>query len=118
MSAYPSVGHEERSLPHIRLQTEAITDWPSFHAECRRALGFPDFYGANMNAWIDCMSCLEDDDGMVGIRLGPGELLLLEIPDSTALNARVPEIVNALVECTAFVNQQRYAEPRIALLLS
>ena len=106
------------ALAHIRLQTEAITDWPSFHAECRRALGFPDFYGATMNAWIDCMSSLEDDDGMVGIRLGTGELLLLEIPNIAALNSRVPEIVDALVECTAFVNQQRYTEPRIALVLS
>ena len=105
-------------MAHVRLNSGAITDWPSFHAECRRTLGFPDFYGANMDAWIDCMSSLDDNDDMVGIHLGPGEMLFLEVPDIEALNARVPEVVSALVECTGFLNGSRYDEPRIALVFS
>lgn len=37
----------------VRLPTERITDWESFHEVCREVFGFPDFYGMNMDAWID-----------------------------------------------------------------
>ena len=94
---------------HVRLDTSEIVDWPSFHEACKRALGFPDFYGANMDAWIDCMSSLRDGDGMVGITLSQADILHLEVPDAEALNTRVPEIVPRLVECSAFVNR-RYLE--------
>jgi Barstar (barnase inhibitor) len=105
-------------MASVRLDSARITDWASFHAECRRALGFPEFYGANMNAWIDCMSSLDEDDGMVGVQLQPGDLLRLEVPAVEALAARAPEVVSALVECTGFVNRERYAEPRIALVFT
>ena len=105
-------------MAQVRLNSDVITDWPSFHAECQHALGFPDFYGANMDAWIDCMSSLQDEDGMIGVRLEPDELLLLEVPRVEDLRARLPEVVSALVECTAFVNRERYPVPRIALLLT
>lgn len=48
-------------MPHIRLDITAIVDWPSVHAECRRALGFPNSCGANMDAWTDCMTSLRDE---------------------------------------------------------
>jgi len=35
---------------------DAITDWASFHDVFMHTLGFPDFYGRNMDAWIDCMT--------------------------------------------------------------
>ncbi len=44
----------------VTLSTEHITDWETFHAECARVFGFPQFYGRNMNAWIDCLSYLHD----------------------------------------------------------
>ena len=52
-----------------------IADWPSFHAESRRAFGFPEFYGATMDAWVDCLSYLRDEDGMSTFRLKPNETL-------------------------------------------
>lgn len=102
----------------VQLHTATIRDLPNFHAECQRALGFPAFYGANMNAWIDCMSSLDAADGMVGVQLQPGELLFLEVPTVDALSSRAPVVVAALVEGTGFVNRERYAQPRIALVLS
>jgi len=45
----------------VRLPTEQITDWRSSHEVCREVFGFPDFYGMNMDAWIDCMSYLPED---------------------------------------------------------
>jgi RNAse (barnase) inhibitor barstar len=107
--------------PHVALRTEAIYDWKSFHVECQRAFGFPDFYGRNMDAWIDCMSSLRSDDGLVSTRLPAGEMLELELGDVDALRERVPELIEALVLATAAVNR-RFMEngeaPAIALIFA
>jgi hypothetical protein len=105
----------------LTLGTERIHDEHSFHIECQRALGFPGFYGENMNAWIDCMSSLRSGDGMVSVQLGSGELLELEIPDVEALRQRAPDIVDELVNCTAIVNKRFEAwgqAPAITLLFT
>jgi barstar (barnase inhibitor) len=51
-------------MAKVRIKTEAITDWQSFHESFKREMGFPDFYGMNMNAWIDCLTYLDEEDGM------------------------------------------------------
>ncbi|MHC4178647.1 MAG: barstar family protein [Planctomycetota bacterium] len=69
-------------MQRIRLQADKISDWKSFHYEFARLFGFPQFYGRNMNAWIDCMSYLDDPEAaMTTLRLEKSELLLLEIPE-------------------------------------
>lgn len=104
-------------MAFVQLNTTKITGWASFHQVCEEAFGFPDFYGKNMNAWIDCMSSL-DEEGMTKFLLEEDETLFIEITHTEEVNRRVPEIVDALIECTAFVNQ-RYFEtnkkPKIAL---
>ena len=108
-------------MARVRLDTSVIHDWPSFHTEFGRVMGFPGFYGANLNAWIDCMSSLREEDaaGMARIALGPAEVLHVEIPDAEEFRRRVPEIAEALWDCTAFANR-RYADygerPAIALV--
>ena len=100
-----------------RLETAVITDWQSFHAACREVFGFPDFYGMNMDAWIDCMSYLDEDAGMTRFNLAQGEKLHIEVTATESFNQRLPEIFDALVECSAFVNQ-RYVEDGKAPVLS
>jgi len=108
-------------MARVHLNTTAITDWPSYHAECRRALGFPDFYGANRDAWIDCMSSLREEDaaGTARVTLGLNAVLWLEVPDAQRWRARVLEIAAALWDDTAFANR-RYVDqgesPAIALV--
>lgn len=103
----------------VRLNTEQITDWASFHFVCKEAFGFPDFYGANMDARIDCLSYLDDDDKMTKFNFAKDERLFVEITNTEDFNSRLPEIFDALVECSAFVNN-RYLDsneiPKIALL--
>jgi RNAse (barnase) inhibitor barstar len=109
------------SVARVRLDTASIRDWESFHTVCKQALEFPEFYGRNMDAWIDCMSGLRYDSKMVGIRLRPDELLELELPDVEALRKRMPEVLEELVECTALVNRrylQSGGSPAVALLLT
>ena len=93
----------------VRLPTKRITDWRSFHEVCQEVFGFPDFYGMNMDAWIDCMSYLHEDAGMTRFLLAEGEKLRIEVEAAEDFKSRVPEIYRALRECSSFVNE-RHAE--------
>jgi RNAse (barnase) inhibitor barstar len=106
-------------MAFVQINTKQITDRASFHQVCKEAFGFFDGYGRNMDAWIDCMSYLEDDDGMTKFCLQKDEILYIEITETEGFNKRQPEIFNDLIECTAFVNQryiEDFGKPRIALL--
>ena len=93
----------------VRLDTELITDWQSFHETSRKAFGSPSFYGMNMDAWIDCLSYLYEDNNMTTYHLDKDETLQIEVSAAKSFKTRVPEIFDALVECTGFVNE-RYVE--------
>jgi RNAse (barnase) inhibitor barstar len=89
----------------VRLDGEKINTWDAFHSESQAAFGFPDFYGRNIDAWIDCLSTLREDDGMTKFMLGPYEALRMEVPHSDVLRRRAPEIFSALKECVSIVNR-------------
>jgi hypothetical protein len=113
--------HETQiEVPTLVFPTECIKDWPSFHAESARLFGFPEFYGKNMDAWIDCLSYLGEEDGMCTVKLRPGEVLTLRVPEFEEFSKNHSEVCAGLLECTAFVNS-RYIEAnegyRIVLLL-
>ncbi|MEO7031206.1 MAG: barstar family protein [Herbaspirillum sp.] len=107
-------------MARAELNGAAIIDWPSFHAASKATFGFPDFYGNNISAWIDCLSYLRDDDAMSCFRLAPNELLTIQLLHATNLRQRVPEILAELEFCIAAVNE-RYADygekPALQLLL-
>ncbi len=89
----------------VRLDCRQITDWESFHSVFAKALGFPAFYGRNMNAWIDCMSYLDEPGaGMTAISIPAGGVLTLQLDGVDEFASRCPEQYAALVECAAFVN--------------
>jgi barstar (barnase inhibitor) len=104
----------------ITLPSSEIIDRKTFHVVCQRVFGFPEYYGHNWNAWIDCMSCLDDpEEGMSSVVLKAGELLLVTIPDAEDLMKRAPEVVSSLIECTAIVNRrflERGGSPLIGLM--
>lgn len=103
----------------VRIDATRIRDWSSFHAVFREAMGFPDFYGANMNAWIDCMSYLDDPAaGMTTHHVPMGGVLTLQIDGIDDFASRCPEQYQALVKCSAFVNWRRVdrGEPAILAL--
>jgi hypothetical protein len=98
-------------MKEIQNNTSEIHDWPSFHKIFQVTFGFPDYYGANMDAWIDCMSCLNDPlSGMSKITLEPGESLTIKLLQTKDFMIRCPKLFMSFVECSAFVNQ-RYPEP-------
>ena len=92
----------------ITIAADQITDWDSFHSVFQSTLGFPEFYGRNLNAWIDCMTDIDDSPrGMTSVSVSPGELVALRIDDAADFERRCPEQYRALIECTAFVNYRR-----------
>lgn len=104
----------------VALTSSLIFDWRSFHRESQRSLGFPADYAGDMNAWVDCMVSLRDETNRrVGVRLGPDEMLQLEIAEIEAIRERVPGILDALVDAVAEVNR-RFTEagqaPAVALI--
>lgn len=106
----------------FEVPVKRIVDWTSFHDVFAELLGFPDFYGRNMNAWIDCMTDADDPNtGMVRAAVQPGHLMTLQIDDAADFEKRCPEQFKALIECAAFVNYRRVeigGTPVLSLLLS
>ena len=103
-------------MKEIQIDTSKIHDWPSFHKIFKDVFGFPDYYGANMDAWIDCMSYLNDPlSGMSKITLEPGESLTIKLFRTADFMKRCPEQFMSLVECSAFVNQ-RFPKPLLYIL--
>ena len=76
----------------FRIKSSLITDWDSFHAVFKEALNLPDYYGKNMDAWIDLIDEMTD------------EPLILDMGDCSQMPL---EIFSAILECAAFVNYRR-----------
>ncbi len=97
-----------------------IADFTTFHAQCKVVLGFPDGYSNTMDAWVDCLSYLRDDDGMSKFRLQPNEVLEIVIKDAAAMKAAVPDILEEISYCIAGINEryEDYGEkPALKLVL-
>ncbi|KQR07962.1 barstar family protein [Xanthomonas arboricola] len=89
----------------LRIDANSIVDSESFHSVFASAFGFPAFYGNNMDAWIDCLSYLDDPSAeMTTIHVQSGQALSLVVDNSAGFKARCPELFTAFLECAAFVN--------------
>ncbi len=91
-----------------RVDANILNDWESFHDFFAKTFEFPSYYGRNMDAWNDCMSDYCYDNGLVS----------LHIDNATKLKAQNPEVFEALIECSAFINWRstdKDGEPLIVL---
>ena len=107
-------------MASAELNGGAIVDWASFHSECQQAFGFPQTYGNTIDAWVDCLSYLRDEDGMTKFRLKPNEVLEIVVKDAAAMRARVPDLLEEMTFCVAGINEryEDYGEkPALALVL-
>ncbi|WP_226782999.1 barstar family protein [Oceaniglobus trochenteri] len=96
----------------VAIDCTGITDWPSFHAVFADAFGFPDWYGHNRDAWIDCMTWL-DDDGTVAA----GGPVTLHLTNTDDLKRRAPDILTDTLEMAAFVNGRRIEKGLTPILI-
>lgn len=103
----------------VSLNCSRIWDRDSFHGEFARVFGFPDFYGRNMNAWIDCMTYLDDPEaGMSQVNAAKGQVLTLQLENVKPLREHHPDLYAAIIECSAVVNCRRLevGEPSVLAL--
>jgi hypothetical protein len=92
----------------VNLDTSRIHDWDSFHDLFMEVFGFPDYYGRNMDAWIDCMTYLDEPDtGMTRVWTPRGDVLTTQLEHAADFAQRCPEQYASLIECSAFVNYRR-----------
>lgn len=89
----------------VSVDCRRIGDWNSFHDVFAEAFGFPPFYGRNLDAWIDCMTSL--DQTFSAVEVTPGEIVMLQLEEAKFLKANQPDILEAILEMSAFVNWRR-----------
>ena len=102
------------------LNGAVIGDEASFHQQSREAFGFPASYADSIDAWVDCMSYLRDDENMTKFRLKPNEVLEVVIVDADKMKAAVPDLLEELAFCVGGINEryEDYGEkPALALVL-
>jgi len=91
----------------LTIDFSLIHDWDSFHSMFSDKMGFPDFYGRNMNAWIDCMSFIDDPKaGMSKVTVVPNDNLDIVVVGTENMSIKYPEILQEFFVCTSFVNQR------------
>jgi hypothetical protein len=88
------------------LNGAAIVDEASFHAECKRAFGFPDSYAGTMDSWVDCLSYLRDEDGMSTYRLKPNEVLRIVVNASERMREQAPDVLEEMAFCIIGINER------------
>ena len=105
-------------MKRVKIDCSKINDWDSFHNIFAEEFGFPGFYGRNMDAWIDCMSYLDEpDSGMTKITCEKGDYILLELENIEGFQKKFPDLYEAIIECSAFVNWRRVEAYRPPLLM-
>jgi RNAse (barnase) inhibitor barstar len=88
----------------LKIDAREITDWDSFHDVFARVFEFPDYYGRNMDAWIDCMTDVVDYSSNV---VQTGEILTIHLEHSAEFCKHCSEILETLVDCVKFIKEQR-----------
>jgi RNAse (barnase) inhibitor barstar len=102
---------------NVYIDAGKISDWDSFHDIFSKTFGFPDFYGRNMDAWIDCMTYLDDPGTeMTSVHIGAGDVLVLCMTAVKDFKKRCPDVYDAIVECSSFVNYRRIETDSPAIL--
>ena len=107
-------------MPIVRIDARRIVDSDSFHDVFAEAFGFPDFYGRNMDAWIDCLTSLDvPSDGLTAIHTQPGGVVTLQIENMDDFAERCPPLYEDLIDCAeehfAHRHHQRLAIFRLDL---
>jgi len=78
----------------VRIDARRILDEKSFHDVFASSFGFPNTYGRNLDAWVDCMGDLEPSGGVV----------VLHLDHVDDLARRCPKLFEDLLNCCALAN--------------
>jgi len=91
----------------IRIDARRLKDSAGLHAALNEAFGFPDEYGKNLDALVDCLTHLDDPKTrMSRVQQLPGQVALLVL-DHVDANGKLSTQVRSLLDAIAFVNWRR-----------
>lgn len=100
------------------LNFSQVNDLESMHLLLKEKFGFPDFYGKNVNALIDCWTSLRyPEHEMTKVSLSPEEILELKIV-SLPMDSFI--VLNHFLIAVQSVNQRyldRGSKPVLSLIL-
>ena len=92
----------------IRVDARRLTDSAGLHAALSEAFGFPDSYGKNLDALVDCLTHLDNPKtAMSRVQLFPGQVALLVLEHADGKGKQQTAQVKALLDAIAFVNWRR-----------
>lgn len=74
----------------VKIDCSRIKNWSDFHDIFKKTIGFPEFYGRNMDAWIDCMTNLDDEFSTISIK--EGDVFTLELENVRIFKKDYPDI--------------------------
>jgi RNAse (barnase) inhibitor barstar len=110
--------HHSEHVVSIRIIASQILNWNAFHSFFQREFGFPEFYGRNVNAWIDCMGDLDKpENGMSTFTVKKGQMLVLHLTHIDELKRKAPDIYYMILECSAHINRNRMASGELPLVV-
>lgn len=90
----------------MRLDFALIYDRQSFHRHSKLVFGFPDFYGENMHAWIDCLrSARHPDDRLSRLNIASGKVLGLHLSGFSEFSKANSKLAFSILYCIGFINR-------------
>lgn len=93
----------------ITIDLATVNSQQDLHAAFKEKMGFPDFYGMNWDAWLDCMSDIGEvaERSMTSnILLKKNEELTIILEGAAEFSEQFPELMKHLVEVTASANRR------------
>jgi hypothetical protein len=85
------------------LNGAAIASAEDFHSASREAFGFPESYSNSIDAWVDCLSYLRDEENMTRFRLKANEVLEIVVSDAAKMPA---DLLEELSYCVGGINER------------
>lgn len=105
------VAQRKLFIMKITVDLSELKSEEELQEEFYRVFGFPGYYGMNWNAWIDCMSCIDDSNaGMSKVTIKKGDSLSLEFLGWIAFAKKFPETAKLLCQCIEDVNERFAAD--------
>lgn len=94
----------ETKFIEVELNFHEVNDLYEMHILLKKTFGFPEFYGKNVNALIDCLSSIRNpEDGMTTLVLGVNENLLIK---ARGLSSKSELIINNFLVSIESVNER------------
>jgi hypothetical protein len=87
----------------IKVPLEDVVDWDAAHTALARALQFPDYYGRNGNAFIDCLTDITHGWDVPPL-LAAGETLTIDLGNTSLHADSFREVTDAICGWVASVN--------------